>query len=69
MRFAPTDEAFTAALEVRGITAEELLACEALIDILQFYVTPRAMAMCTDLKAGEQKVGSMRGSSLTSGIC
>ena len=65
MRFAPTEEAFTAALEALGITAEELLAREALTDIPKFYVTPSAMAMCTDLKAGERKVGSMRGSALT----
>ena len=57
--------AFTAAWEALGITAEELLAREALTDIPKFYVTPSAMAMCTDLKAGERKVGSMRGSALT----
>ena len=65
LRFAPTEEAFTAALEALGITAEELLAREALTDILKFYVIPGAKAMCTDLKAGERKVGSMRGSELT----
>ena len=35
----PTEEAFTAALEALGITAEELLAREALTDIPKFYVT------------------------------
>ena len=61
----PTEEAFTAASEALGITAEDLLAREALTDIPKSYVTPSAMAMCTDLKAGERKVGSMRGSALT----
>ena len=59
------EEAFTAAWEALGITAEELLAREALTDILKFHVIPGAKAMCTDLKAGEQKVGSLRGSELT----
>ena len=48
-----------------GITAEELLAREALTDFLKFHVISGAMAMCTDLKAGGRKVGSMRGSELT----
>ncbi len=60
-----TDEAFAAAWEALGITAEELLAREALTDILKFHVIPGAKAMCTDLKAGERKVGSLRGSELT----
>ena len=59
------EEAFTAAWEALGITAEELLAREALTDILKFHVIPGAKAMCTDLKAGERKVGSLRGSELT----
>ena len=33
--FAPTDEAFAAALEARGVTAEELLARVDLADILK----------------------------------
>ena len=31
---APTDEAFAAALKVLGVTAEELLVCDDLADIL-----------------------------------
>ena len=59
------EEAFTAAWEALGITAEELLASEALADILKLHVTPGAMAMCTDLKTRERKGGSLRGSELT----
>ena len=65
LRLAPTDEAFTAALVAPGITAEELLTREAPTDFLKFHVISGAMDMCTDLKAGERKVGSMRGSELT----
>ena len=52
-------------MEALGITAEELLAREALTDILKFHVIPGAKAMSMDSKAGEQKVGSLRGSELT----
>jgi len=38
--FAPTDEAFEAALEALGITAEELLASEDLTNILLYHVVP-----------------------------
>lgn len=38
--FAPTDEAFEAALDALGITAEELLASEDLTAILLYHVVP-----------------------------
>ena len=38
--FAPTDEAFAAALDALGITAEELLASEDLSAILLYHVAP-----------------------------
>ena len=38
--FAPTDEAFAAALEALGISAEELLASESLSSILLYHVVP-----------------------------
>ncbi len=38
--FAPTDDAFAAALEALGITAEELLASEDLASILLYHVVP-----------------------------
>ena len=38
--FAPTDEAFEAALEALGITAEEFLASEDLTNILLYHVVP-----------------------------
>lgn len=37
---APTDEAFAAALEALGLTAEELLASPDLADILTYHVIP-----------------------------
>jgi transforming growth factor-beta-induced protein len=40
--FAPTDEAFAAALEALGITAEELLASDDLSSILLYHVVPGA---------------------------
>lgn len=43
--FAPTDEAFAAALESLGLTAEELLAdTETLTGILTYHVVPNALA-------------------------
>ncbi len=42
--FAPTDEAFAAALDALGLTAEELLAdTETLSDILLYHVVPGAV--------------------------
>jgi len=38
--FAPTDEAFAAALEALGLTAEELLASPDLTNILLYHVAP-----------------------------
>lgn len=38
--FAPTDDAFAAALEALDLTAEELLASPDLADILTFHVVP-----------------------------
>ena len=52
-------------MEALGITAEELLARDDLADILKFHVIPGAKVMSTDLKAGEQKVGSLQGFELT----
>ena len=63
--FAPTDAAFEEALKALGITAEQLLARDDLADILKYHVVGGAKVMSTDLKAGEQKVGSLEGSELT----
>merc|ERR1719199_954768 len=63
--FAPTDEAFAAALRALGISAEELLARKDLADILKYHVLAGSKVMSTDLKAGEQKVASLQGSELT----
>ncbi len=45
--FAPTDEAFAAALEALGISAEELLASEDLAAILLYHVAPGAFDAAT----------------------
>lgn len=48
--FAPTDEAFAAALEALGLTAEELLASEDLAAILTYHVVPGKL-MAADVLA------------------
>uniref|UniRef100_A0A7S3H1Z0 FAS1 domain-containing protein n=1 Tax=Spumella elongata TaxID=89044 RepID=A0A7S3H1Z0_9STRA len=63
--FAPTDDAFAAALTALGITAEQLLAREDLADILKYHVVGGAKVMSTDLKTGEQMVSTLQGSQLT----
>jgi transforming growth factor-beta-induced protein len=61
--FAPTDEAFEAALEALGVTAEELLANPALGDILTYHVLP-AEVMSSDLEP-EQTVATVQGEEAT----
>jgi uncharacterized surface protein with fasciclin (FAS1) repeats len=61
--FAPTDEAFAAALDALGITAEELLANPALGDILTYHVLP-AEVMSSDLDP-EQTVETVQGEEVT----
>lgn len=51
--FAPTDEAFQAALDTLGITAEELLAREDLADILTYHVVPGQVLAADVLQAVE----------------
>lgn len=51
--FAPTDDAFVAALDALGLTKEELLAdTELLTSVLTFHVVP-ASAMAGDLSDGQ----------------
>ena len=56
--FAPTDEAFTAALEALGITAEDLLASEDLSGILTYHVVPGKL-MAADVLAAVESGGGM----------
>ncbi|WP_236034907.1 fasciclin domain-containing protein [Alkalihalobacterium elongatum] len=51
--FAPTDEAFATALEELGLTAEELLASDQLVDILLYHVV-EGKVMSSDLEDGMQ---------------
>jgi transforming growth factor-beta-induced protein len=56
--FAPTDEAFAAALEALGLTAEELLASEDLVAILTYHVVP-GLLMAADVLAAVEAGGGV----------
>lgn len=56
--FAPTNEAFAAALEALGITADELLARDDLADILSYHVVPGKLTAADLLAAVEAGGGS-----------
>jgi len=68
--FAPTDEAFAAALEALGITAEELLASEGLAGILTYHVVAGKL-MAADVIAaveaggGEAVVETVNGATIS----
>ena len=55
--FAPTDDAFAAALETLGLTAEELLASEDLSGILTYHVVPGNLLAEDVLAAVEEADG------------
>jgi uncharacterized surface protein with fasciclin (FAS1) repeats len=57
--FAPTNDAFAAALETLGVTKEELLANENLAAILQYHVLS-GKVLSTDLQP-EQTVATLQG--------
>jgi uncharacterized surface protein with fasciclin (FAS1) repeats len=71
--FAPTDEAFAAALEALGITAEDLLASEDLASILLYHVVGGEEALYSNdvaaalAEAGEEgiMVETLNGASFT----
>lgn len=68
--FAPTDDAFAAALEALGLTAEELLASEDLASILTYHVVAgqlMAEDVIAAVEAGEgtAMVETVQGSSIT----
>ena len=62
--FAPTDEAFVAAITALETTAEELLARDDLAGILTYHAVAGAV-LAGDLAAGEQAVASVAGPELT----
>jgi uncharacterized surface protein with fasciclin (FAS1) repeats len=56
--FAPTDEAFAAALEALGLTAEELLASDDLAGILTYHVVAGKLMAADVLAAVESGMGT-----------
>jgi transforming growth factor-beta-induced protein len=62
--FAPTDDAFVAALEAMMMTAEELLASDDLAGILTYHAVA-GFVLSTDLVAGEQTVATVAGPDVT----
>lgn len=63
--FAPTDDAFAAALESLGITAEELLASENLAGILTYHVVAGEFFAADVLTLDGQEVPTVNGQSVT----
>jgi len=59
--FAPTDEAFAAALDALGITAEDLLANPALGDILTYHVVAGEVDAATAISLDGQSAGTVQG--------
>ena len=67
--FAPTDEAFAAALTALGLTAEELLAdTELLTSVLTYHVVPGAVMAETVLTLDGQSVATVNGAEVTIGV-
>jgi transforming growth factor-beta-induced protein len=56
--FAPTDDAFAAALEALGLTAEELLASDDLAGILTYHVVAGKLMAADVLAAVEAGMGT-----------
>ena len=56
--FAPTNDAFAAALEALGLTAEELLASEGLAGILTYHVVAGKLMAADVIAAVEAGMGS-----------
>ena len=59
--FAPTDDAFAAALDALGLTAEELLGNPALADILTYHVVARAVDAETAISLDGQSAATVQG--------
>ncbi|MEO0493645.1 MAG: fasciclin domain-containing protein, partial [Actinomycetota bacterium] len=59
--FAPTDDAFAAALDALGLTAEELLANEALAEILTYHVVAGEVDAATAISLDGQSAETVQG--------
>jgi len=59
--FAPTDDAFAAALDALGLTADELLANPALADILTYHVVAGAVDAATAISLDGQSAATVQG--------
>jgi transforming growth factor-beta-induced protein len=57
--FAPTNDAFGAALTALGLTAEELLASDDLSDILLYHVLPQSLTAEEVIAAAPTNVGTL----------
>ena len=67
--FAPTDEAFAAALEALGLTADELLAdTDTLTDILTYHVIADEVPSSTVVTLDGEMVETVNGASVTIGV-
>jgi transforming growth factor-beta-induced protein len=67
--FAPTDEAFAAALDALGLTAEELLAdTELLTSVLTYHVIPGEVLAETVLTLDGASVETVNGAFVTIGV-
>ncbi len=63
--FAPTDEAFAAALEALGLTAEELLADTALLtSVLTYHVVEGKVLAADVVTMGGQEVATVNGATI-----
>jgi uncharacterized surface protein with fasciclin (FAS1) repeats len=59
--FAPTDDAFAAALDELGLTAEELLASDDLAGILTYHVVPGSVLAADVVGLDGQSVATVNG--------
>ena len=59
--FAPTDDAFVAALDALGLTAEELLANPALAEILTYHVVAGEVDAATAISLDGQSAATVQG--------
>ena len=62
--FAPTEDAFAAALEALGVPAEELLADEGLADILTYHVLPTEAPASAVVTLDGQEVETVNGATV-----
>jgi uncharacterized surface protein with fasciclin (FAS1) repeats len=62
--FAPTDEAFAAALDDLGLTAEELLASEDLSGILTYHVIPGEVVAADVVGLDGESVATVNGAEI-----